>query len=173
VEQELNRARDQWRYRIDAGRIRFEHDVHLAHKRLKQSIPRFIQESSPLNILTAPLIYSMVLPIALIDASFSLYQLLCFPLYGISRVRRSLYIVAVDRQYLAISTPLKSSISSTVDTRTVFWHMCARSRGGPSSTGVPSVTPKRSGRRMLTITSSSITAMPRATTGACRCFGTN
>ena len=100
VEQELNRARNEWRYRVDAGRIRFERDVHLAHQRLKQSIPRFIRESSPLNILTAPIIYSMIVPIALLDASFSIYQLLCFPLYGISRVRRSVYIV-IDRQHLA------------------------------------------------------------------------
>jgi hypothetical protein len=100
VEHELNRAREQWRYRVDAGRIRFEHDVHLAHERLRQSIPRFIRESSPLNILTAPIIYSMIVPIAVIDASFSVYQALCFPLYGISRVRRSVYIV-IDRQHLA------------------------------------------------------------------------
>jgi hypothetical protein len=96
VEHELNRAREQWRYRVDAGRIRFDRDVHLAHKRLKQSIPRFIRESSPLNIVTAPIIYSMVVPIALIDVSFSIYQILCFPLYGISHVRRSVYVVAVD-----------------------------------------------------------------------------
>ena len=100
VEQELNGARDEWRYRVEAGRIRFERDVHLAHQRLKQSIPRFLRESSPLNILTAPIIYSMVVPISLLDASFSIYQLLCFPLYGISRVRRSVYIV-IDRQRLA------------------------------------------------------------------------
>ena len=74
--------------------------MRLAHERLKQSIPRFIRESSPLNILTAPIIYSMVVPIALIDASFSIYQGLCFPLYGIAHVRRSGYI-AFDRQHLA------------------------------------------------------------------------
>jgi hypothetical protein len=29
-ELELNRARAQWRYRIEAGRVRFEHDVYRA-----------------------------------------------------------------------------------------------------------------------------------------------
>ena len=101
VEHELNRARDQWRFRVEAGRVRFERDVHLAHERLKQSIPRYIRESSPLNILTAPIIYSMVVPIAFIDAAFTIYQRLCFPLYGISHVRRSVYIAAVDRRHLA------------------------------------------------------------------------
>ena len=46
VEHELNRARDQWRYRVEAGRIRFERDVHLAHERLKQSIPQISFEKA-------------------------------------------------------------------------------------------------------------------------------
>jgi hypothetical protein len=46
VEAELDRRRTEWRYRIDAGRVRFEHEVHLAYRRLKQGIPRFLRESS-------------------------------------------------------------------------------------------------------------------------------
>jgi hypothetical protein len=100
LEDELNRARDIWRYRVEAGRVRFERDVRLAHKRLRQSIPRFIRESSPLNALTAPLIYSMILPIAFLDTAFSIYQRVCFPIYGIARVHRSGHIV-IDRHHLA------------------------------------------------------------------------
>jgi hypothetical protein len=99
LEAELNRARVQWRYRIEAGRVRFEHDVRLAHRRLRQSIPRFLRESRILNVLTAPVIYSMVVPIALLDLWISLYQAICFRAYGIARVRRSTYIV-IDRQHL-------------------------------------------------------------------------
>src|SRR4029079_7827944 len=61
---------------------------------------QFIRESSPLNLVTAPIVYSMVLPIALLDLWISTYQALCFPIYGLSRVRRSAYIV-IDRQHLA------------------------------------------------------------------------
>ena len=100
VEAELERRRTQWRYRIEAGRVRFEHEVHLAHQRLKQGIPRFLRESSIPNLLTAPLIYSMVVPIAALDAWISLYQAICFRVYGIARVSRSRYVV-VDRQHLA------------------------------------------------------------------------
>ena len=100
LEIELDRARDRWRYRIDAGRVRFERDVRQAHKRLKKSIPRFLRESSVPNLLTAPLIYSMVLPIALLDLWITIYQSVCFRVYGIARVRRSAYIV-IDRQHLA------------------------------------------------------------------------
>jgi hypothetical protein len=100
VEAELDRRRVQWRYRIEAGRVRFERDVRLAHQRVKQSIPRFLRESSVRNLLTAPLIYSIVMPIALLDVWLSLYQAVCFRAYGIERVRRSRYIV-LDRQHLA------------------------------------------------------------------------
>jgi hypothetical protein len=100
LEIELDRARDQWRYRIDAGRVRFERDVRQAHKRLKKSIPRFLRESSIPNLLTSPLIYSMVVPIALLDLWITIYQSVCFRVYGIARVRRSTYVV-IDRQHLA------------------------------------------------------------------------
>jgi len=100
LEMELMEARERWRYRIEAGRVRFEHDVHLAHERLKQSIPAFIRESDPVNLLTAPVIYSLIVPIVLIDLWITLYQAVCFRMYGIARVRRSGYIV-IDRQHLA------------------------------------------------------------------------
>jgi hypothetical protein len=93
-------ARAQWRYRIEARRVRFEREVRLAHQRLKQSIPRFLRESSVLNLLTAPVIYSMIVPIALLDLWVSLYQAMCFRAYGIALVRRSTYIV-IDRHHLA------------------------------------------------------------------------
>lgn len=100
LEVEFTMARDRWRYRIEAGRVRFERDVRLAHKRLKQRIPAFIRESDPVNLLTAPLIYSLIVPIMLIDLWITLYQVICFRAYGIARVRRAGYIV-IDRQHLA------------------------------------------------------------------------
>ena len=100
LEIELDRARSRWRYRIDAGRVRFERETRQAHQRLKKSIPRFLRESSIPNLLTAPLIYSMIVPIALLDLWITVYQSVCFRIYGIARVRRSVYIV-IDRQHLA------------------------------------------------------------------------
>lgn len=100
LEVELNRVRTRWRYRIESGRVRFEREVRVAHQRFKQSILRFLRESSVPNLLTAPLIYSLVVPIALLDVWISLYQAICFRAYGVARVRRSAYVV-IDRQHLA------------------------------------------------------------------------
>jgi hypothetical protein len=100
LEQELNRARAEFRYRIDAGRVHFERDVHALHRRAKQSIPRFLRDSSLLNLLSAPVIYSLIVPIGLLDLWITVYQVVCFRMYGITRVKRSAYIV-IDRQHLA------------------------------------------------------------------------
>src|SRR5579871_4617709 len=100
LEVELGRVRAHWRYRIEAGRVRFEREVRIAHQRFKQSIPRFLRESRIPNLLTAPVIYSLIVPIALLDVWISLYQAVCFRAYGIARVRRSAYVV-IDRQHLA------------------------------------------------------------------------
>jgi hypothetical protein len=100
IESELNRAGASCRYRLVAGRVRFEREARLAHRRLKQGVPQFLRQSSVLNIVTAPIVYSMIVPIALLDVWVSLYQIVCFRVYGISRVPRSTYIV-FDRHQLA------------------------------------------------------------------------
>jgi len=100
IDADLHAARERWRYRIDAGKVRFERDTRRAQRHLKQRIPAFLRESHPLHVLTAPVIYSLILPVALLDLWVSAYQALCFRAYGIDRVRRSQYIV-IDRHHLA------------------------------------------------------------------------
>ena len=100
LEYELNRTRAEWHYRIVAGRIRFERQAHLAHKRLKQRIRTFLRESSIPNALTTPVIFSLIVPVAIHDFWITAYQRTCFPIYGIAVVRRSAYIV-IDRHHLA------------------------------------------------------------------------
>ncbi len=100
IETELARTHARWRYQIQAGKVRFGREVHAAHKRLKQSVPTFLRESSVSNMLTTPIIGSLVVPIALLDGWVTLYQALCFRVYGIAPVCRSKYIV-IDRHHLA------------------------------------------------------------------------
>lgn len=100
LERDLSAKQEQWHYRIEASRVRFEHDVRRYHRRIRQSIPRFLRQGRLLNLLSAPVIYSMALPLLLLDLWISVYQLVCFPIYGIPRVRRHDYFV-IDRQHLA------------------------------------------------------------------------
>ena len=54
----------------------------------------------PLILLTAPFIYGVIVPIALLDLAVAVYQAVCFPIYGIAKVKRRDYIV-FDRHRLA------------------------------------------------------------------------
>lgn len=100
LEREIDQACDRWRYRIESGRVRFAKDVQVMHEQLKQSVARFIRLSSGLNLISAPFIYSMIVPIAALDVWVNVYQAICFRLYGIPPVPRSSYIV-IDRHHLA------------------------------------------------------------------------
>ncbi|MBZ0106724.1 MAG: hypothetical protein K8H84_14005 [Sulfuricella denitrificans] len=96
----LQEQEGRLRYQIEGKRIEFEHAIRDAHLKLKRGVFRWFLSIPPQNLLTAPIIYGMVVPLALADLCVSLYQLSCFPIYGIPRVRRSDYIV-FDHQHLA------------------------------------------------------------------------
>ena len=65
----------------------------------RTSLFSYLASARLLSVLTAPLIYSLVLPLALLDLWATLYQQVCFRAYGIPRVRRADFIV-VDRHVL-------------------------------------------------------------------------
>jgi hypothetical protein len=71
-----------------------------AHRRLRQSIPAYIRDSNVLSLVTAPVIYSLILPFVLLDLWVTIYQWVCFPIYGVARVPRRAYFV-IDRHKLA------------------------------------------------------------------------
>ena len=87
-------------YRFEDKRISFEHAIGEAHRKARLGIFRWVLTVRPLNYLTAPIIYGMIVPLALFDLCISFYQLTCFPIYRVARVRRANYI-ALDHQHLA------------------------------------------------------------------------
>jgi len=97
---EVEEQEQRWHYRVHRGRVWFDKERRKAHRRLKQSVPAYIREGSVLSLLTAPVIYSLLLPFALLDAWVTIYQWVCFPIYGIARVPRRDYFV-IDRHRLA------------------------------------------------------------------------
>ena len=87
-------------YHIKGKKVEFERSIRETHRKLKRGILRWIITDRPQNLLTAPIIYSMIVPMVLLDLTVTFYQWLCFPVYGIARVRRGDYIV-FDRNNLA------------------------------------------------------------------------
>lgn len=84
---------------IKGKRVEFEQSVSQAHRKLKTGVLRWLVRDRPQNLLTGPLIYGMAVPMLLMDACVTFYQWVCFPIYGITRVRRSDYLV-FDRRHL-------------------------------------------------------------------------
>jgi hypothetical protein len=86
-------------FQIKGKRVEFEHTVKAAHRKLKKNIFRWLVTNRPQNLITGPIIYGMVVPMLLLDLLVTLYQWTCFPIYGITKVQRSDYIV-FDRHHL-------------------------------------------------------------------------
>ena len=100
LELELAKKRDELRFSLENRKVLFENEVLLQHRKLKTGLLRYVLHAKPRHILTAPIIYPMIFLLLLLDAFVFLYQLICFPVYGIPKVKRSDYLI-FDHQDLA------------------------------------------------------------------------
>jgi len=66
---------------------------------LRKGFFRWLVTNRPLNLITGPLIYGMVVPLFMLDACVSFCQWACFPIYEITKVRCSDCLV-LDRRHL-------------------------------------------------------------------------
>lgn len=96
---ELERERRNFRYSVEKGRIAFDREVEALHRTLRQSVPAFLREAPLKSLLVAPVIYSLIVPFVLLDLWVRLYEAVCFPVYGIAKVKRVRYVV-LDRGQL-------------------------------------------------------------------------
>ena len=97
---ELQRKEQEFFYEVRLGKVRFSEEARARHRRLAKRFTSYIRDSRLLILLTTPVIWSCVLPIACLDLAMTLYQFICFPVYGIPKVKRSDYI-KLDRRHLA------------------------------------------------------------------------
>jgi hypothetical protein len=106
IEVELARRREELRFHLENRRIVFEKEILRLHREIKVGLARYIKEANPLVVATAPVIYSLIVPIVLLDVCVMVYQGICFPAYGIPKVRRRDYLV-FDRHHLAYLNALE------------------------------------------------------------------
>lgn len=100
LESEFIARQADLRFRLENHRVHFEQEVLARHRQLKVGLLRYLAGASWRHMLSALVIYPMIVPIVLLDTGVSLYQALCFPLYRIEKVRRGDYF-AFDREQLA------------------------------------------------------------------------
>jgi hypothetical protein len=97
LEAELEAAYDERRERIhfvvERGRIRFSEAVTAQQRLRKIPLGRYIARARPLTWIVSPVIYFGWIPLAFLDLFAIVYQAVCFPVYGITKVRRSDYMV--------------------------------------------------------------------------------
>ena len=80
-------------YSWQKGKTKFEGEVLGAHRRLKRHLASYVLHSRMMVVLTAPVIYSVLFPFLLLDLFMTTYQAICFPVYGIPKVKRSNHLV--------------------------------------------------------------------------------
>lgn len=106
LDAELARRGAELRYGMEHGRAAFEEELLRRHRELRQKLLPYILGANPLVVLTAPVIYAGVVPFLVLDLFVTVYQAVCFPVYGIAKVKRSDYLV-FDRHHLAYLNALE------------------------------------------------------------------
>jgi len=106
LDRNIEEHRQQFSYVIKNKRVQFEQAIRQRHIELKTSLSRYLYASGILAIIFAPIVYSLMIPLVLLDIFVSIYQFTCFPVYGIKKVKRSDFI-ALDRHHLAYLNALE------------------------------------------------------------------
>lgn len=86
-------------FELQGRSIKFTPEAEADHRSRNVGLIPWLWSSDILNLLSAPAIYGLIVPMAFYDFCLTIYQALCFRLYRIQRVDRSRYI-AIDRHHL-------------------------------------------------------------------------
>jgi hypothetical protein len=81
------------------GRAQFDAATRARHAQLRLPNRHYLIHSRFFVLISSPLIWMCAIPIVLADLVGTLYMSVCFPIYGIPKVRRREY-VAFDRHHL-------------------------------------------------------------------------
>lgn len=100
LDRQLEARREEFRYRLQRGKVRFDREMRALQKTYRTGLWRYVTGARIATVLTAPVIYSLIVPLVLLDLSVTIYQHICFRVYGIDLVRRSDHVV-LDRHILA------------------------------------------------------------------------
>lgn len=74
-------------------------ELSVMYKNDKEGILKYIATAPLPFMLTIPIIWSVLLPAFILDLFVTVYQTICFPIYKITKVQRSEYII-IDRHRL-------------------------------------------------------------------------
>lgn len=99
LDRRLAEQRQKFHYSLRRGRVVFEKNIRRLQRQQRVGVWRYLRDAPLRYVLSAPVIYGMIVPLLILDLSVTVYQHICFRIYGIPRVRRSDYVV-IDRHHL-------------------------------------------------------------------------
>lgn len=99
LEAGLRAAEARLTRRLAEERAEWIESVRAGGAHLEEALPEAADVRRVGAVLSAPVIYAMIVPLAFIDLCFTLYQSICFPAYGVPRVDRHAYVV-IDHHHL-------------------------------------------------------------------------
>jgi hypothetical protein len=97
--EELQKQQQNFSYEVRKKKVYFEQVAIERQRKQLVNLWRYLSGASFKHLLSIPVIWGCLLPTLLFDLAISAYHAICFPLYGIEKVKRQDYIV-FDRHYL-------------------------------------------------------------------------
>ncbi|WP_221893994.1 hypothetical protein [Bathymodiolus japonicus methanotrophic gill symbiont] len=107
IDRLLQDRRKQFHYNLRRGKVVFERNVRRLQRRQRTGLWNYLRKAPIAHILSSPVIYSLLGPLLLLDISISIYQHICFRIYGIPLVNRSEHII-IDRHRLPYLNAIES-----------------------------------------------------------------
>ena len=83
IELEMKRKRAELQADFEETRVRFEHEVLEQQRRFKTGVIAYLLTANFMSVLTAPVIYALFFPLALLAVSLTMYQHICFRASGL------------------------------------------------------------------------------------------
>jgi hypothetical protein len=96
---EFRKKQDEFFYTLEDKKVKFQESVIKEGRSKIVSSIKYLSSFPVLVIFTIPFIWSMMIPALLADIFVTIFQVVCFPIYKIPKVKRSDY-VTMDRYNL-------------------------------------------------------------------------
>ncbi|MBD3809435.1 MAG: hypothetical protein IE884_02790 [Sulfuricurvum sp.] len=102
LEEELHQEYERFTCEITKKR----EELLESYRHDRQGLIRYLATTPILHLLSAPVIWSVLIPALVLDGFVTIYQWICFPIYKIAKVKRSDYII-IDRHRLGYLNPIE------------------------------------------------------------------
>jgi hypothetical protein len=99
LEQEIKKKNREIVKNYQKHKIRFEESIRKQQEKYRVNLLKYVFNARLRSFILAPIIYFMVIPISIFDASIFIYQQITFRVLGIPIVERKEYFT-IDRHHL-------------------------------------------------------------------------